>query len=115
MGRILPDPRPRHEPRETGPGDRRSLPGDGRAHRVAGPGNLPAMKAKREDIGLYELKRQLAAGDFAPLYLIVGEEAVLRDDAVAAIRAAVLGLDEGNVGGVKCGVVDGDETEGAGR
>src|SRR2546422_6267146 len=49
--------------RETGPGDRRSLPGDGRAHRVAGPGNQPAMKAKREDIGLYELKRQLAAGD----------------------------------------------------
>src|SRR2546426_4715539 len=71
------------------------------------------MKAKREDIGLYELKRQLAAGDFAPLYLIVGEEAVLRDDAVAAIRAAVLGLDEANIGVFNSDVVYGDETEAA--
>ena len=47
------------------------------------------MKAKREDIGVHELKRQLAAGDLAPLYVVVGEEAVLRDDAVAAICAAV--------------------------
>src|SRR3989441_3043709 len=71
------------------------------------------MKAKREDIGLYELKRQLAAGDFASLYLIVGEEAVLRDDAVAAIWAAVLGLDEANVGVFNSDVVYGDETEAA--
>jgi len=71
------------------------------------------MKAKREDIGLYELKRQLAAGDFAPLYLIVGEEAVLRDDAVAAIWAAVLGLDEANIGVFNSDVVYGDETEAA--
>src|SRR5437016_12120472 len=71
------------------------------------------MKAKREDIGLYELKRQLAAGDFAPLYLIVGEEAVLRDDAVAAIRAAVLWPDEANVGAFNSDVVYGDETEAA--
>src|SRR2546425_3943717 len=71
------------------------------------------MKAKREDIGLYELKRQLAAGDFASLYLIVGEEAVLRDDAVAAIWAAVLGLDEANIGVFNSDVVYGDETEAA--
>src|SRR2546426_8064402 len=74
LRRILPDHGPRHEPRATGPGDRRSLPVDGGADRVTGPGNLPAMKAKREGIGLDELKRQLAAGDPAPPYFVVGEE-----------------------------------------
>src|SRR5438094_8949501 len=113
VGRILPDHGPRHEPRETGPSHRGSLPGDGGEHRVAGPGNLPAMKAKRQDIGLYELKRQLAAGVFAPVSLVVGEEAVLRDDAVAAIRAAVLGPDEANIGVFNSDVVYGDETEAA--
>jgi len=71
------------------------------------------MKAKREGIGLHELKRQLAAGDLAPLYFVVGEEAPLRDDAVAAIRAAVLGPDDANVGAFNSDVVYGDETEAA--
>ena len=71
------------------------------------------MKAKREGIGLDELKRQLAAGDLAPLYFVVGEEAPLRDDAVAAIRAAVLGPDDANVGAFNSDVVYGDETEAA--
>jgi len=71
------------------------------------------MKAKREGIGLHELKRQLAAGDLAPLYFVVGEEAPLRDDAVAAIRAAVLGPDDANVGVFNSDVVYGDETEAA--
>ena len=71
------------------------------------------MKAKREGIGLHELKRQLATGDLAPLYFVVGEEAPLRDDAVAAIRAAVLGPDDANVGAFNSDVVYGDETEAA--
>jgi DNA polymerase-3 subunit delta len=71
------------------------------------------MKAKREGIGLHELKRQIAAGDLAPLYFVVGEEAPLRDDAVAAIRAAVLGPDDANVGAFNSDVVYGDETEAA--
>jgi len=71
------------------------------------------MKAKREGIGHHELKRQLAAGDLAPLYFVVGEEAPLRDDAVAAIRAAVLGPDDANVGAFNSDVVYGDETEAA--
>ena len=71
------------------------------------------MKAKREGIGLHELKRQLAAGDLSPLYFVVGEEAPLRDDAVAAIRAAVLGPDDANVGVFNSDVVYGDETEAA--
>ena len=71
------------------------------------------MKAKREGIGLHELKRQLATGDLAPLYFVVGEEAPLRDDAVAAIRAAVLGPDDANVGVFNSDVVYGDETEAA--
>jgi DNA polymerase-3 subunit delta len=71
------------------------------------------MKAKREGIGLHELKRQLADGDLAPLYFVVGEEAPLRDDAVAAIRAAVLGPDDANVGAFNSDVVYGDETEAA--
>jgi len=71
------------------------------------------MKAKREGIGLRELKRQLAAGALAPLYFVVGEEAPLRDDAVAAIRAAVLGPDDANVGAFNSDAVYGDETEAA--
>ncbi len=71
------------------------------------------MKAKREGIGLHELKRQLATGDLAPLYFVVGEEAPLRDDAVAAIRAAVLGPDDANIGAFNSDVVYGDETEAA--
>ena len=71
------------------------------------------MKAKREGIGLHELKRQLAAGDLAPLYFVVGEEAPLRDDAVVAIRAAILGPDDANVGVFNSDVVYGDETEAA--
>jgi len=71
------------------------------------------MKAKREGIGLHELKRQLAAGDLAPLYFVVGEEAPLRADAVAVIRAAVLGPDDDNIGACNSDVVYGDETEAA--
>jgi DNA polymerase III subunit delta len=71
------------------------------------------MKARREGIGLHELKRQLAAGDLAPLYFVVGEEAPLRDDAMAAIRAAVLGPDDANVEAFNSDVVYGDETEAA--
>ena len=71
------------------------------------------MKAKREGIGLHELERQLAAGDLAPLYVVVGEEAPLRDDALAAIRAAVLGSDEATIEAFNSDVVYGDETEAA--
>lgn len=58
-----------------------------------------------------ELKRRVGAGEFAPLYLIVGEEGLLREEATAAIRAGVLGPDEANVGAFNCDVVYGDETD----
>jgi DNA polymerase-3 subunit delta len=71
------------------------------------------MKPTRQGIPVAELKRQLAAGDLAPLYFVVGEEAPLREDAMAAIRAAVLGPDEANVEAFNSDVVYGDETEAA--
>ena len=37
-----------------------------------------------------ELQVELASGTLRPAYLVAGEETVLRDDAVAAIRSAVL-------------------------
>jgi DNA polymerase-3 subunit delta len=36
------------------------------------------------------LREELAAGTLRPVYLVVGEEPLLRDDALAALRAAVL-------------------------
>lgn len=71
------------------------------------------MKTKREGMTVPELKRRVGAGEFAPPYLIVGEEGLLRDEAVSAIRAAVLGPDEANVGAFNCDVVYGDETDAA--
>ena len=69
------------------------------------------MKTKREGVTVPELKRQVGAGELAPLYLVVGEEGLLRDEALAAIRAAVLGPDDANVGAFNCDVVYGDETD----
>lgn len=69
------------------------------------------MKAKREGMTVPELKRLVGAGELAPLYLIVGEEGLLRDEAVSAIRAAVMGSDEANVGAFNCDGVYGDETD----
>ncbi len=37
-----------------------------------------------------ELRVEIASGTLRPAYLVAGEETVLRDDAVAAIRSAVL-------------------------
>ena len=37
-----------------------------------------------------ELRRELAAGRLRPAYLLLGEEVLLRDDALAALRATVL-------------------------
>jgi len=69
------------------------------------------MKAKREGVTGPELKRRVSAGEVAPLYLVVGEEGLLRDEAVAAIKAAVLGSDEANVEAFNCDAVYGDETD----
>ena len=69
------------------------------------------MKTKQEGMTVPELKQRVSAGKFAPLYLIVGEEGLLRDEAVSTIRAAVMGSDEANVGVFNCDVVYGDETD----
>jgi len=69
------------------------------------------MTVKRVSGTVPELKRQVGAGELAPLYLVVGEEGLLRDEAVAAIRAAVMGSDEANVEAFNCDVVYGDETD----
>ena len=41
-------------------------------------------------MNLEELQSELGTGDLRSAYLVVGEEALLRDDAADAIRAAVL-------------------------
>ena len=46
--------------------------------------------ARKEGISIVDLTRELADGRIAAIYLILGEEAFLRDAAVAAIRKAVL-------------------------
>ncbi len=71
------------------------------------------MKAKREGLTVPELKRRVSAGEPAPLYLIVGGEGLLRDEAVSAIRTTVMGPDEANVGAFNCDAVYGDETDAA--
>jgi DNA polymerase-3 subunit delta len=66
-----------------------------------------------------DLKRELAAGRVAPIYLIVGRkikesvsfEPFLRDEAIAAIREAVMGSDEANVAAFNYDMVYGDETD----
>ena len=88
-------------------------PASPRRSPIRSPGQSRGHSGGRVGGGLHELKRQLAAGDLAPLYFVVGEEAPLRDDAVAAIRAAVLGPDDANVGAFNSDVVYGDETEAA--
>jgi len=58
-----------------------------------------------------DLKRRIGTGEVASLYLIIGEDGWLRDEAVAAIRAAVMGADEANVSAFNCDAVYGDETD----
>ncbi|TAL12139.1 MAG: DNA polymerase III subunit delta [Nitrospirae bacterium] len=69
------------------------------------------MTTQHKSVTVPELHRLVGAGERAPLYLVVGEEGLLRDEAVAAIRAAVLGPDETNTGAFNCDVVYGDETD----
>lgn len=72
---------------------------------------MTAKREKREGLAVPELKRRVGAGELAPLYLIVGEEGLLRDEAAAAIRAAVMGSDEANVEAFNYDMVYGDETD----
>ncbi len=69
------------------------------------------MKPKGAGIGVPELGRQLASGAIAPIYAVVGEEAFLRDAAVATIREAALGHDEASAGAFNSDLVYGDETD----
>jgi len=68
------------------------------------------MKPKREGIGVPELRRQLASSAIAPFYMVVGEEAFLRETAVTALREAVLGP-EASAGPFNADLVHGDETD----
>jgi DNA polymerase-3 subunit delta len=61
-------------------------------------------------LSLSQLIAQLVRGTVAPLYLIVGEEDLLRDTALAELKKAVLG--EGG-DGFNCDLFYGDEAEGA--
>src|SRR5438067_11600997 len=63
---------------------------------------------RQEDMTGPELKRRLLAGDVGRLYLIVGEESVLREEALAAIRDVILGSDDANVGAFNSDVVYAD-------
>jgi DNA polymerase-3 subunit delta len=69
------------------------------------------VKTKRDGIGIAELTRQLASGAPAPIYLVVGAEAFLRETAVVAIREAVLGPDAASGGAFNADLVHGDETD----
>src|SRR5207244_4199214 len=68
------------------------------------------MKAKREGTGVAELKRQLASGACAPIYVLLGEESYLRETALAAIRRVVLGAEDQETG-FNYDLLYGDETD----
>src|SRR5205807_9574390 len=68
------------------------------------------MKAKREGIAVAELKRQLASGACAPIYVLLGAESYLREMALAAIRRAVLGPEDQETG-FNYDLLYGDETD----
>lgn len=57
-----------------------------------------------------QLQASLKQGALAPLYLVVGEDDLLRDTALAALKAAVLGEDGNDF---NCDVFYGDEAGGA--
>src|SRR6185503_7453736 len=61
-----------------------------------------------------ELTRQLASGDPAPIYLLLGEETFFREAALVAIRRSVLG-DEKEDNGVNCDLLYGDEVDALNR
>ncbi len=71
------------------------------------------MKVMREGMTVVDLRRLVGAGEIAPIYLLVGEEAFLREEATAVLRTGVLGADDANVGVFNADVVYGDETEAA--
>jgi DNA polymerase-3 subunit delta len=57
-----------------------------------------------------QLTTQLAQGTFAPLYVIVGEEDLLRDMALGALKSALLGEGESDF---NCDLFYGDDVSGA--
>jgi DNA polymerase-3 subunit delta len=66
--------------------------------------------ARRDGIGVPDLKRQLASGGPAPIYLVLGEQAFLRGAAAAAIREAVFGPESDSAGPFNDDLLYGDET-----
>ena len=62
---------------------------------------------------LGDLASTLGKQGLAPVYLVLGEEDYLRDEAIAMIRAAVLGKDEAGVADFNAAVLYGDETTAA--
>ncbi len=71
------------------------------------------MKTKQEGLPVSELRRRLRSGDIALLYLVVGAEGRLRDEAVKAIRGAVLGQEQAADNTFNTDAVYADETEAA--
>ena len=57
-----------------------------------------------------QLTAQLAQGTFAPLYVIAGEEDLLRDMALGALKSALLGEGESDF---NCDLFYGDDVSGA--
>ena len=66
--------------------------------------------ATRQTVSPAQLQTQVAQGHIAPLYAVIGEEDLFRDQAVAALKAGVLG-DEGN--DFNSDLFYGDEVEGS--
>jgi len=62
-----------------------------------------------QSVSVAQLQTQLAQGTIAPLYALIGEEDLLRDQALTSLKAAVLG-DRG--GDFNCDLFYGDEAEG---
>jgi len=54
--------------------------------------------SQNSGISFRQLNRSLKRGDVDPVYLIIGEEAFLRNKAIEALREAVCGEDESNLG-----------------
>ncbi len=61
-------------------------------------------------VSLTQLAQQLAQGAVAPLYVLVGEEDLLRDSALSHLKRYILGADGGDF---NCDTFYGDEAEGS--
>ena len=88
-----------------------------KADRASSVGQRGQHSSNKSDISLWpqrishaQLNTQLAQGTVAPLYVVVGEEDLLRDMALGALKSALLGEGESDF---NCDLFYGDDVSGA--